>query len=294
MHIPVLQGEVIKYLEPKANENFIDCTAGSGGHAKAILDKTAPAGKILAIDIDEEQVKNLKCQFKGYKNRVMVENDNYVNLKEIVARNKFKKVSGILFDLGFSSFHIDDSKRGFTFSKKEPLDMRYDLRNQNTAEKIVNYWSQVEIEKMLRQYGQEAFSQQIAKEIVNARRVLKITNTLQLVEIIKRAVPAGYRQEKIHFATKTFQALRMAVNCEPDNLKRVLPQAMEVLDGGGRLAVISFHSLEDGTVKNFFKTEADLKKAEIINKKPIQPDLQEIAANPRSRSAKLRVIRKLI
>lgn len=290
MHIPVLQKEVLEYLDPKPNENFIDCTVNGGGHALAILEKTAPRGKLLGIDLDKNQISNLKYQISKLKfgSRVILASDNFANLNQVVEDSKFKNVSGILLDIGFSSWHIDESGRGFTFLKNEPLDMRYDLQNPETAGKIVNYWSEPDIEKILREYGEEQFSRQIAKEIVEARKVVEIRNTFQLTEIIKKSVPGWYKRGKLHFATKTFQALRIAVNSELDNLKRVLPQALEVLNKNGRLAVISFHSLEDRIIKNFFNEMEGLGLLQIATKKPVSPSKIEILTNPRSRSAKLR------
>lgn len=283
MHIPVLQKEVLQYLSPKPNENFIDCTFGGGGHSADILKKISPRGKILAIDWSPEMTEKV-----SNKNLILI-CDNFSNLKEIVKKTKFTKVSGILFDLGMSSWHLAESGRGFSFQKREPLDMRYSLRNQLTAEKIVNYWSKFDIEKILREYGEEDFAREIAEEIIKERKSKQIKTTSQLVEIIKKAVPKRYLRQRIHFVTRTFQALRIAVNDELNNLKEALPQAMEILKTGGRLVIISFHSLEDRIVKNFLKDES----LKILTKKPIIPSLKEIRINPRSRSAKLRAAQKL-
>ena len=298
VHVPVLQKEVIKYLDPKPNENFIDCTIGNGGHTLAILEKNEPKGKILGIDADSELIENLKLlcvnsgQIENFKKRVVLTSDNFANLKEIVKRTKFDSVGGILFDLGMSSWHLEESGRGFSFLKNEPLDMRYNFNNPLTAEKIINYWSESEIEKILREYSEERFSERIAKEIIEARKIRPIKNTFQLVEIIKEIVPAWYQHKKIHFATRTFQALRIAVNDELNNLEKTLPQALEVLKPQGRLAVISFHSLEDRIVKNFFKEKAKENILQILTKKPIRPTEEEIKINRRSRSSKLRVAEK--
>lgn len=284
-HIPVLQKEVIGYLDPQPNENFIDCTFGEGGHSKAILEKIKPNGKVLGIDLNPEA----PCVHGNFK-----------NLKEIVVREKFppagrhgKNVSGILFDLGMSSGDLEESGRGFSFQKNEPLDMRYDIRSPLTAEKIINYWSYQDIERILREYGEETFTERIAKEIIEARKIKPIKTTSQLVEIIKRATPVFYQRKKIHFATKTFQAIRIAVNDELNSLNSVLPQALELLERGGRMIVISFHSLEDRIVKNFLRDGAKEGLVKIITKKPIVPQEEEIKINPRSRSAKLRAAIKL-
>jgi len=288
MHITVLQKEVLEYLDPKPNENFIDATIGEGGHSLAILEKTAPNGRILGIDWNEEVIKNTK-----YKNRIIPACDNFVNLKEITVKQKFKNISGILFDLGMSSWHLESSGRGFSFLKKEPLDMRYNPQNPISAEKILNYWSREEIEKILREFGEERFSKEISEKIIETRKIEPIKNTFQLVEIVKRAMSSRYLYQKINPATRTFQALRIAVNNELNNLEESLPQALEVLERDGRMAIISFHSLEDRIVKNFFKNQAQEGKIKILTKKPVVPAGNEVKINPRSRSAKLRAAVKI-
>lgn len=286
MHIPVLQKEVLKYLDPKPNENFIDATIGQAGHTLAILKKNWPEGKVLGIEIDPQLYE--KLQKAKIENRLILVNDSYTNLKKIVKSYNFKRVSGILFDLGLSSWHLEESKRGFSFLRPEILDMRYNLKLQLTAQKIVNYSSLFDLEKILKEYGEEKYAKRISKEILKERKIKPIKTTFQLVEIIKKAVPRRYLHQKLHFATKTFQALRIAVNDELNNLKKALPQAWEVLRPKGRLVVISFHSLEDRIVKNFFKNLAKEGKLQILTKKPIRPSQEEIKLNPRSRSAKLR------
>jgi len=291
-HIPVLQKEVLKCLDPKPNENFIDCTIGEGGHSAAIIEKNGPEGKILGIEIDAELYQKLMAA--KLKNRLILVNDSFVNLKEIVGKEDFKKVQGILFDLGMSSWHLEKSGRGFSFLKKEPLDMRYNPQNPLTAGKIVNYWSAQEIEKILREYSQERFAKRIAREIVEERKNKPIQTTFQLVEIIKKSVPKNYERGRMHPATRTFQALRIAVNDELANLKKVLPQALKILEIGGRLVIISFHSLEDRIVKNFLREHSDgLFGCKILTKKPTTPSQEEIKINPRARSAKLRAAIKI-
>ena len=281
MHIPVLQKEVLQYLDPKPNENFIDCTVGGGGHALSVLEKTAPRGKILGIDADEEVIKNLKSEKSG--ERTVFVCDNYANLKEIVKKNKFRPIQGILFDLGLSSWDLEKSGRGFSFKKNEPLDMRYSLQNKFPAEKIVNFWSKFDIEKILREYGEERKAGYIAQEIIEKRKARPIKTTWQLREIINRTGTSPQR---------SFQALRIAVNDELNNLKNALPQALEILKPGGKLVVISFHSLEDRIVKNFYK-DMTLTSLKILTKKPVTPTAKEVEINPRSRSAKLRAAEKL-
>lgn len=270
-HIPVLKTAVVKYLDPKPNENFIDCTIGDGGHALAILENNGPKGKVLGID------EKLRLE---PRERLILAEDNFANLKNIVEKYKFGPVNGILFDLGMSSWHLEESGRGFSFKKSEPLDMRYNTeRNSLTAEKIINYWSKFDIERILSEYGEEKKAGRIAQKVIEARSLKPIKNTIQLREIINKS---GANPQQ------TFQAIRIAVNDELNNLSKALPQAVKILESGGRLTIISFHSLEDRIVKNFFKNPSFT----LLTKKPITPDFQEIKNNPRSRSAKLRAIIK--
>lgn len=301
VHIPVLQNEILKYLNPKPNENFIDCTIGEGGHSLAILEATEPDGRLLGIDWDEEIVKSLRFKVQGlkFKERLILVCGNFANLEEIVKKQKIRAVQGILFDLGVSSWHLEKSERGFSFQRKEPLDMRYNPQNPLTAEKIINYWSASEIEKILREYGEERWARQIAQNIIEFRKIKPITTTSQLIDIVKKSIPAKFRRKKIHPATQTFQALRIAVNDELNNLEKALPQALKILKPGDathpppRIAVISFHSLEDRIIKNFFKEKAKENLLKILTKKPIRPTNKEIKINPRSRSAKLRAGQKI-
>lgn len=271
MHIPVLQKQVLEYLDPKPNENFIDCTINGGGHTTAILKRNGPNGKVLGIELDQEIFHAAKAALN--LDRVILVNDSYTNLKEIVKENNFKPVNGILFDLGMSSWHLEESGRGFSFQKDEPLDMRYDTSQELRAEEIINNYSQKEIEKILKEFGEERFAKRVAKKIVENR---PIKTTLELVKVIKQA--------RVHSLSRIFQALRIAVNQELSSLEKALSQVEDILSPGGRLVVISFHSLEDRIVKNFFKN-SNLK---ILLKKPIRPLKEEIKENLRSRSSKLR------
>ncbi|MGB2762055.1 MAG: 16S rRNA (cytosine(1402)-N(4))-methyltransferase RsmH [Minisyncoccales bacterium] len=287
-HISVLKKEVLEYLHPKPNENFIDATIGEAGHSTAILERNKPNGKVLGIEIDTDLFKRVK-----QRDRLILVNDSYVNLKKIVEEYSFISVKGILFDLGFSSWHIEQSGKGFSFQKNELLIMRYDSHKGLSAQEIINKWPEKEIEKILREYGEEKFSRRIAKEIAKARRIEPIKTTFQLKEIIIKAVPKNYEKGRIFPATRTFQALRIAVNQELENIRNVLPQALEILNIGGRLVIISFHSLEDRIVKNFFKEIAQKTQIKILTKKPIRPTDDEIKTNPRSRSARLRAAVKI-
>lgn len=273
IHIPVLQKEVIEYLDPKKNENFIDCTFGGGGHSSLILSKTSPKGKVLGIEADSSLVE------KFSNPRVILVNDSYINIKEIVERENFYPFSGILFDLGISSWHIDESKRGFSFLRDEPLDMRYSKEGE-TAKDILNNYSYQEIERIIREYGEERFSKRIARKITERRN---FERTEDLLKVIRSSVPLS--KGKIHYATRTFQALRIAVNDELENIKRGISSAIEIIPQGGRIVVISFHSLEDRIVKNLFKD----KSLKLLTKKVVTAQEK----NPRARSAKLRAVIKL-
>ncbi len=282
MHQPVLKKEVLDYLNPQPNENFIDCTFGFGGHTELVLKRNRPNGKVLGIERDKEVIEILRR--KKLNERLVLVQGNFVDLNKITEENDFSSVNGILFDLGFSSWQIEKSGRGFSFLRDEPLDMRFE-KDGVTAEEIINHWPEHKIEKILREYGEERYAKRIAKAICQQR---EIKRTFELVEIIKRVVPGKYHRGRRHFATRTFQALRIAVNNELNNLENALPQALEILEKKGRLVALSFHSLEDRIVKNFFREKKQEQQLEILTKKPIRPNQEEIRQNPRSRSAKLR------
>ncbi|MEM1563166.1 MAG: 16S rRNA (cytosine(1402)-N(4))-methyltransferase RsmH [Candidatus Bathyarchaeia archaeon] len=292
LHLSVMKEEVIRFLDPKPNENFIDCTVGEGGHALALLERSKPSGKVLGIDADPIILERLKRKVEAadYEKRLILVCDNFANLSEIVEKYSFKRVSGILFDLGLSSWHLEESGRGFSFLRNEPLDMRYNPENPLTAEAIVNFWSLRDIWTILRVYGQERFARRIAEEIVRSR---PLKTTVDLVMAVERATPSWYHRGRIHFATKTFQALRIAVNNELENFEKALPQALNIMNEGGRLVVISFHSLEDRIVKNFLREKAKEGLVKILTKKPVRPTMKEVAENPRARSARLRAALKL-
>lgn len=294
IHTAVLKKEVLELLNPSQNENFVDCTIGEGGHSTLILERNKPDGKVLGIDLDPQQISASQWLEVNFKDRIILVNDSYANLQEIVERNDFQPVNGVLLDIGMSSAQLERSEKGFSFKLDQGLDMRYsDDAGYLTAEKIINEWPEERIADILWEYGEEKFAKKIAKNIVEQRKQGRIKTTFQLIEIIKDATPAAYWRGKIHYATRTFQALRIAANDELENLKRVLPQAISVLSPGGRLAVISFHSLEDRIVKNFFKKESDKGIVKILTKKPITAAAQELRENPRSRSAKLRAAIKI-
>ncbi|OGZ34562.1 MAG: 16S rRNA (cytosine(1402)-N(4))-methyltransferase [Candidatus Portnoybacteria bacterium RBG_13_41_18] len=295
IHIPVLLKEILQYLDPKPGENFIDATLGDGGHALAILELNAPDGRVLGIDASQQAIDFVgkKKQNRNFENRAILVHDNFSNLRNIVAQYKFNPVQGILADLGFSSRQLEASGRGFSFLRDEPLLMTFDEQQKFNAQEAINLWPQAELERIFKEYGEEQFSQSIAKKIIEARKIKPILTTFELVDIVKEATPSRYHHKHIHPATKIFQALRIAVNEELKNLENFLPQALEILDKGGRLAVISFHSLEDRIVKFFFRECRRRNLLKIINKKVVRPSYEEVKINPRSRSAKLRLAIKL-
>lgn len=303
MHIPVLLKEVIAGLDPQENENFIDGTLGDGGHSKAILEKTSPNGKVLAFDLDERSIAAAKKNLESFADRFIPVHSSYTNMQTVVEEKAFGPVNGVLLDLGFSSRQIDDPKRGFSFQHDAPLDMRFDTSSdEETAADFLRNASQGAVERVLKEYGEERYAKKIARAIKERPRDNPIKTTFELRDLIVDIYPKKY--SKIHPATRTFQALRIQVNKELENVKEGLRQAVEVLAPGGRLAVISFHSLEDRIVKQYFKDQAsdcicpkDFPQCvcdkesilQIKNRKVITATQEEIEENPRARSAKLRV-----
>ncbi len=284
MHKPVLLKEAIEYLDPKPNQNFIDCTVGEAGHSLTILNKIKPNGKILGIDADKESLEKIKPA-----ERLILINGNFKDLKKIAEENNFIKVNGVLFDLGLSSWQLDESGKGFSYKKDEPLIMILNNSQEVTAKEIINTWPEEELIKILKEYGEERFSRKIVQKIVQHRKLAPIQTTSQLYELIKKSVPfAGGRGRTDRVAARIFQALRIAVNDEIENLKKGLEQAFQILNKEGRVVVISFHSLEDRIVKWFFRNLEKEGKIKILTKKPITAGRAEIITNSRSRSAKLR------
>jgi len=298
-HQPVMIEEVIHYLNPQLGDVFIDCTLGGGGHAKAILQRISPQGKLLGIDLDQLAIKTTQENLKQYKSQLILVKDNFKNLKKIADVYKF----------GLSSGQLQDQSRGFSFLAQGGLDMRFGDTSELTAERILNTYKQKELIDIFKNYGEEKLANPISKKIIEMRKKTPITTPNQLVDIIADIYKRYYRgKSKINPATKVFQALRIAVNQELENLRQVLPQAVEVLNKGGRLAVISYHSLEDRIVKEFFKQETKdcvcppkipvcrcqhHRILKIITKKPVEPTEKEIIENPRARSAKIRVAEKI-
>lgn len=290
-HVPVLLGEVLKLFNPQPGDTFIDCTFGAGGHAGALLEETAPNGIVLGIDANARAIKAAQKEFAHHGNRLVLRQGNFKNLTAIAYDVAISQCAGILMDLGISSEELADPTTGLSFQIEGPLDMRFS-RDGLTAAEIVNGWTSAELTRIIRQYGEERYAAQIVRTILKARRGKRIATTTELADIIVRAVPRGYERGRIHPATRTFQALRIAVNDELGNLEAALPQAVELLKKGGRLVVISFHSLEDRIVKRFFRKEAG-QTLRILTKRPVQAGEEEVRRNPRARSAKLRAAEKL-
>lgn len=303
-HIPVLSKEVIDNLAVQPGGRYIDCTLGSGGHSQSILERSSPGGQLLGIDADPDAIKRAQERLAVYGKSVLLVNDNFANLKDICLKYDFFPVHGILFDLGLSSPQLDPEGRGFSFQYDAPLDMRFNPAQRTTAADIVNTYNEAELAHILKTYGEETSSRQIARKIVQKR---PIRTTTELAQVVEEAV--GGRHGKIHPATRTFQALRIEVNHEMENLESALTQAVSLLGFGGRIVVISYHSLEDRIVKHFLQKEskdcicppAAMKcvcghkaSVKIITRKIVTPNFSEISANPRSRSAKLRTAERII
>ncbi|KKT20675.1 MAG: Ribosomal RNA small subunit methyltransferase H [Parcubacteria group bacterium GW2011_GWB1_43_8] len=295
MHIPVLLKESTEFLNPKQGDAILDATINGGGHSEEILQMIGEKGKLIGIDQDDEVLNKLKEKWKAGKN-ILLARDNFRNLDKVLESLKIKKINGALFDIGVSSSQIDESGRGFSFRKDEPLlmTMKAEIEPDDlTAKEIVNDWGEKDLADIIWKYGEERFSRRIAKGIARRRETEKIETTLELVDAIRESVPSFYRNSrKINCATRTFQALRIAVNDELGALKDGMEKSWDFLQEGGRLAVISFHSLEDRIVKNYFRELAAKGEGKILTKKPIIPSEEEVKNNPRSRSAKLRAIEK--
>lgn len=294
MHIPVLLKEVLTHLDPRENQNFVDCTVGEGGHAFEILKHTAPGGKVLGIDRDGEALRKLELekdrQGGQMAERLTLVQGNFTRLGAIIRKEGLEPVQGVLFDLGLSSWQLEESGRGFSFLRDEPLDMRFDPISappSPTAAEILKRYPLQELENVLRRYGEERFAGRIARAIVKVRKTKAPVRTKTLAQLIASVVP-NFGRTKIHPATRTFQALRIAVNDELANLQQGLEKALEALTPGGKIVCIAFHSLEDRIVKNFFRDRAKRGQLILLTCKPVTPTLSEKNKNLRSRSAKLR------
>ncbi len=302
-HQPVLYKEIIHALQPRRGGRYVDGTLGAGGHARGILEASAPDGQLLGLDVDPQALAIARETLAPYEHRIHLAQASYTTLSAQLKNLKWDSVDGIVLDLGASSMQFDTAERGFSFQHDAPLDMRFGPQALHTAADIINTYSESELADLLYEYGEERDSRKIARAIVKAR---PLHTTGQLVAVIEAVSPR--RGNRVHPATRTFQALRIAVNDELASVKAVLPQAVASLHVGGRLAVISFHSLEDRIVKEFFREQSkDLvnppyeklfeveRKATIkeVNRKPLLPSEEETEDNPRARSAKLRIAEKL-
>jgi len=313
-HRPVLYNEIILALQPARGGRFVDCTLGAGGHAWGILEKSAPDSLLLGFEVDPLAFGLAQQRLESFGKRAILLRESYLALSKQLKKLAWSSVDGILLDLGLSSIQLDTPGKGFSFASDAPLDMRFDPDAPDTAADLVNTLSEQELADLIYRYGEEPQSRKIARAIVRTR---PITRTVELAELVvgvtnkdrSAAMRAGSRRDQIHPATRTFQALRIAVNQELEAVKDVLPQAVAALGPGGRLAVISFHSLEDRIVKQYFRQESRGcicpprqpvctcgHKAAIkeITRHPIRPGAEELASNPRSRSARLRVAEKII
>ena len=304
-HIPVLFNESIDALDIKPDGLYADCTAGGGGHSNAILDRLSENGRLIAVDRDPEAIATLTERFEGREN-VSIVNDNFFNIKTILSRFTDEGADGILADLGVSSHQLDDAARGFSFHADAPLDMRMSMQGMSAAD-AVNSLSQRELQDIIYRYGEDRFAPRIAAGIVRARDEKPIETTLELAEIIKSSIPAAARREGGHPARRTFQALRIYVNGELDGLDGAISDMFDSLKVGGRLAIITFHSLEDRAVKQTFASLCEgcicppefpvcvcgRKSRGRLPQKALAPSREELERNPRSRSARLRVIEKI-
>ncbi len=298
-HEPVMLEECISALQVQRGGRYIDCTVGGGGHAAAILEESSPGGRLIGIDADPHAIRVARGKLKPYGKDAILVNENFKYLENICTRHGFSPVNGVLFDLGMSSLQLEEAGRGFSFRQDSPLDMRFSDRQDLTAADIVNTYPEVELAQLLYRYGEEQRNRQIARCIVERR---PLETTQELARVVEQAV--GGTRGRIHPATKTFQALRIAVNHELENLELALEQAVNLLGNGGRIVVISFHSLEDRLVKGFFRREAQwcicppgmpacicghTPRLKVLSKKVFRPSPVEVQTNPRSRSARMRV-----
>lgn len=292
-HLPVMVAEVIEHLRPRPGLTLVDGTAGGGGHAGAILDHIRPGGRLILLDRDREACERLIARF-GRAGDVRYFHANVADIDQVLAEAGLDRIDGVLLDLGLSSLQLADADRGFSFERPGRLDMRYDRSRGRTAEEIVNRWRADRLAWIMREYGDQPFARRIVRAIVEARRRQPIRRTDELARIIEGAVPAGWRRrQKIHPATRSFMALRIAVNSEFASLKVFFDNIFRRLNPGGRVVVIAFHSGEDRIVKARFRQAAARGLVRLVTAKPITPTPEEVARNPRSRSAKMRVAERL-
>lgn len=301
-HVPVLAKEAVEWLGCRPGGTYLDCTVGLGGHARAVLERVGPRGRLIANDVDAEALREAKKRLSAWKERVTFVRENFRNLREILDGVGVEQVDGILFDLGMSSAQLQEGSRGFALSRSGVLDMRFDRRQRLTAAEIVNRCPEKEMVRILREFGEERRASRIAAAIVRRRKRSELSSTTELAELVAKAV--GRRRGRIHPATKTFQSLRVVVNAELECLREALPQAIKALKPGGRLIVIAYHSLDDRIVKQTFREFergcicppsfpvcrcGRVSEVKVLTRKPVRPSEAEIEENPRSRSGRMRV-----
>ncbi len=293
LHVPVMPIEVLALLNPVEGAVVLDCTLGLGGHAALIAERIGASGRMIGIDQDNDAIKLARERLSGFSGRLDIVKNSFARLGSALDGVGVTVVDAVLFDLGVSSLQLDDAGRGFSFRMDGPLDMRMDRDAGTTAEDLVNDLSEEALADIIFNFGEERFSRRIARVLVAARAGERIRTTAGLAEIVLKALRRGYQRNRLHPATRTFQALRIAVNGELDILAGALTQAFERLKPGGRMAVIAFHSLEDRIVKAKFRSWAREGRAVLLTKKPLRPGDAEAADNPRARSARLRVIERI-
>lgn len=307
-HVSVLLQETIEYLNINPDGVYVDCTLGGAGHSTQIVKHLSPKGRLIGIDQDQDAIRVAQDRLAPYADRVTLVNDNFHNLSQVLEDLQLEAVDGLVFDLGVSSYQLDTPERGFSYQHDAPLDMRMGQANPLTAYQVVNEWSEEELNDIIWKYGEERWAKRVAQFIVQERRNQPIETTGQLVEVIKKAIPAGARHDGPHPAKRTFQAIRIAVNNELDRFEEALKAGVEKLAPGGRVCIITFHSLEDRIAKQVLSSLSKScicpprlpicqcngkRKVKVITTKPILPTSEELAANPRSRSAKLRVAQRV-
>ena len=283
-HVPVLLAEVVEWLAPRPGQTLVDGTLGAGGHARALAERVGDEGTVIALDRDPAALAAAERNLSGLP--IKLAHSNFSELPEVLREVGMETVNGIVLDLGLSSDQLADTTRGFSFQAAGPLDLRFDVTSGEPAARLVNRLGEQHLADLIYQYGEERYSRRIARAIVEQRREREITTADELAQIVRRAIPRSKHEERIDPATRTFQALRIAVNDELKSLETALKRLPDCLRPGGRLAIISFHSLEDRRIKEAFRDDPRLTN---LTRKPIRPTEAEIAANPRSRSAKLRV-----